>query len=110
MTVNLDSLSPEAQANCRKLPELCYAYLAQHEPGNRIVIIKRGEPGYYATTLDSPELPLEHGMGMVKTLNARLKVTPAQASAMFNGSLFGFETPSADPDRRLNLIEQENAL
>lgn len=94
----IETLSPAAQANCAKLPELSYAFIKTHEAGNRIVVIKRGEPGYYPTTLDHSTLSEEHAIDIVDGYNQRMGVTEDQAAAMLDGSFGGFGSPVADPD------------
>ncbi|AFU88203.1 hypothetical protein CcrColossus_gp333 [Caulobacter phage CcrColossus] len=75
--------------NIAALPELAYAVMPS---SGDTVIIKRGEMGYH----DPGYGP--QGEAVVKNLNDRMGVTPAQAAAMFNGSLFGWHTPAANPD------------
>ncbi|WP_273454443.1 hypothetical protein [Nevskia ramosa] len=96
---DLSDLAPEAQANCAKLPHQAYAFIACHAPGDRIVCVRRGERGYFTTTLDDPCLSVERAKAIVQTYNDKLGVTLEQKSAMIAGSLFGWHTPGADPDR-----------
>lgn len=75
-----------------KLPEFCYATLPSNE--EEIIVIKRGEKGYYRVD------PLSDVyLCSADRNNELLGVTKAQAKAMQNGSMFGWDTPSADPDR-----------
>ena len=68
------------------LPERAYAY---HPTTGAIIMIKRGETGFWPVTTDvKPE-----------TLNKVHDVTPQQAAAMLTGSLFGWDIPLADPDQ-----------
>lgn len=98
-----------AADNLAKLPELCYVLLEHNAPGKRIAIISAGESGYYPTKLDdNPSLGVDQLRTVVSHLNRRLGVTPAQAEAMFVGSLFGWDVPGADPDRYS--ASKENAL
>jgi hypothetical protein len=66
------------------LPEFAAAYSMNNEP----VILKRGKTGHYWS------MPVGW---TVATWNRHHNVTPAQAQAMLNGSLFGFHVPMADP-------------
>lgn len=75
--------------NLAALPETAYAIMPT---SGDTVIVARGEAGYH----DPGYGP--QGAEVVKNLNARMGVTPAQAAAMFNGSLFGWHTPAANPD------------
>lgn len=56
-----------------------------------IVVVKRGEDGYYPL-LRNVDLTLD-------ALNAEVGVTLAQREAMLAGSMFGWHVPAADPDR-----------
>lgn len=92
-------LSAEQRAaaiNEAMLPEVCYSVLHHQEPGRRIVILKRGEAGYYPTEYDRAELPLDALEKIVDRLNDRLGVLPAQRDAMLAGSVFGWHVPGAN--------------
>lgn len=74
------------------LPEQCYSLLMD---AGMVVILKRGETGYYKT--DIPILDKEDARKLVNEYNAKLGVTKAQAAAMSAGSMFGWAAPAADP-------------
>ena len=74
------------------LPEQCYSALLDT---GAVVILKRGETGYYKT--DIPFQDKESAKQLVAEYNTKLGVTKAQSEAMKAGSMFGFEVPSADP-------------
>jgi hypothetical protein len=57
-----------------------------------VISVTRGEMGYN---------PIYTNM-TANALNEASGVTPAQARAMFNGSLFGWDAPAADPDNPIN--------
>lgn len=69
-----------------KLPEYCYA--REFVDTGKTIIIKRGVVGYFPS--EAQEDPEE--------LNANLGITKAQYEAMFTGSMFGWNTPGADPN------------
>lgn len=69
------------------LPEYCYT---KSILTGKTIIIQRGQSGYYDT--DYADLNADD-------LNTQLGVTKAQAAAMLVGSMFGWDTPGADPDR-----------
>lgn len=76
----------------RGLPEVAFIDNSDKQHGPSPVIgVRRGEAGYYPifTPLSADEL------------NAERNVTSAQREAMYNGSLFGWDTPSADPSHPL---------
>ena len=81
-------------ATLQKLPPECYSTY----PANRrqLIGIHRGVPGYTPLRVFDSE---EEAAAMVKSLNDDMGVTPEQREAMVNGSMFGWHTPSADPDR-----------
>ena len=74
------------------LPEKCYSTLLDT---GAIVILKRGETGYFKT--DIPYASKEEARQIVDEQNGKLGVTKAQAAAMQTGSMFGFHVPGADP-------------
>lgn len=74
------------------LPEQCYVYV---ETKNEVGLIQKGESGYYRT--DMWIIDANDGKQIVKDLNEKLGVTRAQAEAMKAGSMFGWESPAADP-------------
>ena len=57
-------------------PELCFALISCYPPGQRIVAIKSGESGYFATTLDNASL--EQARAVVDRLNQKLLVSEDQ--------------------------------
>ena len=74
------------------LPEQCYSTLLDT---GAVVILKRGETGYYKT--DIPYTGKEEAKSLVSEYNRKLGVTKAQEEAMRAGSMFGFQVPGADP-------------
>lgn len=75
------------------LPERCYVFV---ESENRIGIISKGQSGY----IPVPEEECADAVINRKTVeghNAEMGVSKAQAEAMKAGSMFGWETPAADP-------------
>lgn len=74
------------------LPEHCYIYL----PTTReIGIVKKGESGYYRS--DLTPVYGEEDKQFVEELNQKGGITKAQEAAMLAGSMFGWQTPAADP-------------
>ncbi len=74
------------------LPEQCYSNLMDT---GAVVILKRGETGYYKT--DIPFTDRESAKALVEEYNGKLGVNKPQFEAMKAGSMFGFHTPAADP-------------
>ncbi len=74
------------------LPEQCYSNLLDT---GAVVILKRGETGYYKT--DIPFTDRESAKALVEEYNSKLGVTKPQFEAMKAGSMFGFHVPAADP-------------
>ena len=74
------------------LPDLCYAV---HNETGKIIVIKKGESGYF-----DPDFPYKNkweSKTIADEYNEKLGVSKQAASAMYWGSLYGFETPGADP-------------
>lgn len=90
------NMKSEIDANLAKLPEKAYVANRIQCSGPHgippVLCIKRGEDGYYPV----------YTSATAAQLNENLGVTPQQAEAMFNGSLFGWYTPAADPDNPIN--------
>lgn len=74
------------------LPEQCYSALLDT---GAVVILKRGETGYYKT--DIPFQDKDAAKQLVAEYNDKQGVTKAQSEAMKAGSMFGFAVPGADP-------------
>ena len=74
------------------LPERCYSVLSGSD---EIIIIKRGEKGYFKT--DIPVTDKDEARSIANEYNAKLGVSRAQEEAMKAGSMFGFQVPAADP-------------
>jgi len=68
-----------------KLPEFCYGTLRST---GEIILLKRGEMGFWKSKDQRP----------ADELNATLGVTKAQRAAMEMGSMFGWNCTGADPD------------
>lgn len=83
-------------SNMAKLPEKAYHKNTLHCTGPYgippLIGIKKGDDGYHPIYVNTTAEALNEGLG----------VTKAQAEAMLNGSLFGWDTPSADPDNPCN--------
>lgn len=73
------------------LPECCYIELSST---NELVMVKRGEMGYYPQRQENAPWGAENK----DHLNERMGVTKAQAKAMEMGSMFGWNTPASNPD------------
>ena len=74
------------------LPDKCYAVLPSSD---EIIIVKKGESGYYRT--DKYGHDRAEALEIVSECNERGGVTKAQTAAMLAGSMFGWEAPAADP-------------
>lgn len=84
------------------LPEQCYGVLPST---GELVIIKKGETGYYRTDIDMGSK--EENRSMAEEYNGKLGVSKAQSAAMQAGSMFGWHVPGADPK---NYDEQGQAI
>lgn len=86
-------------ANCAKLPEMAFA-LHPSDP-QVVIMVKRGHGGHWRP--GKGHFPdKDSALGYVREMNTRLEVTSAEANALLNGSLFGFDTPSGDPANVVN--------
>ena len=74
------------------LPEQCYGVLPDT---GELIIIKKGESGYYRT--DFATTGKEETHALADEYNGKAGVNKAQAAAMMAGSMFGWPVPAADP-------------
>jgi hypothetical protein len=72
------------------LPEMCVALLL---PGEELIGIKRGEPGYFR--MYDGMITGETAKIVADRINKALHVTPQQREAMYVGSLMGWNCPGA---------------
>jgi hypothetical protein len=85
----------QAQQNLAKLPPRCFAIL----PTTKAVIgIEAGMSGYRPLDCPPPLSPGETVEEFVAKTNAEMGVSKGQAEAMFQGSMFGWDTLAANPD------------
>lgn len=91
------------ESNLAKLPPFCYSILlSTHE----FISIKRGVSGYFRVP-DKNFHSNKDLRELVDKLNCQLGVTKAQEQAMTFGSMFGWATPGADPDRYLDIYPEK---
>jgi hypothetical protein len=74
------------------LPEQCYVFV---QTENCAGIVKKGESGFYRTDIQGGK-PSETN-ALVNEMNEKLGLSKGQAEAMKAGSMFGWDTPAADP-------------
>lgn len=74
------------------LPEAAYVAVDGQDV---LCLVKRGEPGYHLT--DWKLKKSITAQQFADQMNERINVTTIQAEAMLNGSMFGWQTKSADP-------------
>lgn len=78
------------------LPEMCYFV---HEYTGELIVIKRGEIGYYPSEYSTPDKELN--VELADELNEKLGVDMWQCQAMAVGSVCGWDVPGADPAKYL---------
>ena len=90
-----------------ELPEVCFSIL----PGmGNLIILKRGETGYYPSEWDTGNKA--ENTQIADLHNAAAGINPAQVSAMQIGSMCGFHVPGANPQEffdKAKLIETVSA-
>lgn len=75
-----------------ELPETCFSILPS---SGQLIIIRCGERGYYPSEWDTGKR--EENREIASSHNARRGITDIQEAAMLAGSMFGWNTPGANP-------------
>ena len=89
------------------LPESCYAVLLSN---GVLIEIRRGESGYYGVTRDHEMVKGNEARIIRDEMNETLGVSIRQRVAMEHGSMFGWDTPGANPDHPLNVEFERDEL
>ncbi len=76
------------------LPSEAFVFV---EAEKRIGIVKLFETGYYPTKADTSRMEPATVRAEVQRMNREAGVSPAQAAAMAEGSLWGWHVKTADP-------------
>lgn len=77
------------------LPDMCFIFSPDAKPGKYVNAVRYGESGCFATTYD--EAQPKKAEALVAHMNQKLGVSDLQVECMLAGSMFGWDTPGADP-------------
>ena len=86
------------------LPETCFSVLPS---SGQLIIIWCGEHGYYPSEWDTGSR--EENREIASSHNARRGITDIQEAAMLAGSMFGWNTPGANPQWYLDNARYVNS-
>ena len=86
------------------LPETCFSILPS---SGQLIIIRCGEHGYYPSEWDTGSR--EENREIASSHNARRGITDIQEAAMLAGSMFGWNTPGANPQWYLDNARYVNS-
>lgn len=86
------------------LPETCFSILPS---SGQLIIIRCGERGYYPSEWDTGKR--EENREIASSHNARRGITDIQEAAMLAGSMFGWNTPGANPQWYLDNARYVNS-
>lgn len=87
-----------------RLPEFCYSV---SETTGELIIIKRGESGYYSCSLSTDSA--EKNKELMSFNNQKLGVEETVRRAMEFGSMFGWDCPGANPDSWTEALAKQAA-
>ena len=87
-----------------ELPETCFSILPS---SGQLIIIRCGERGYYPSEWDTGSR--EENREIASSHNARRGITDIQEAAMLAGSMFGWNTPGANPQWYLDNARYVNS-
>ena len=87
-----------------ELPETCFSILPS---SGQLIIIRCGERGYYPSEWDTGSR--EENREIASSHNARRDITDIQEAAMLAGSMFGWNTPGANPQWYLDNARYVNS-
>ena len=86
------------------LPETCFSVLPS---SGQLIIIRHGERGYYPSEWDTGSR--EENREIASNHNVRRGITDIQEAAMLAGSMFGWNTPGANPQWYLDNARYVNS-
>ena len=86
------------------LPETCLSILPST---GQLIIIQHGERGYYPSEWDTGKR--EENREIASSHNVRRGITDIQEAAMLAGSMFGWNTPGANPQWYLDNARYVNS-
>ena len=75
-----------------ELPDFCLSTLPST---GQLIILRKGERGYYASDWDTRKR--EENQNIAREHNRRRGISDIQEAAMSAGSMFGWNLPGADP-------------
>ena len=87
-----------------ELPDTCFSVLPST---GQLIIIKKGESGYYPSEWDTGNC--EENREIASSHNGRRGITDIQEAAMLAGSMFGWNTPGANPQWYLDNARYVNS-
>ena len=87
-----------------ELPDTCFPVLPST---GQLIIIKKSESGYYPSEWDTGNR--EENRDIASSHNARRGITDIQEAAMLAGSMFGWNTPGANPQWYLDNARYVNS-
>ena len=87
-----------------ELPDACFSILPST---GQLIIIKKGESGYYPSEWDTGSR--EENREIASNHNVRRGITDIQEAAMLAGSMFGWNIPGANPQWYLDNARYVNS-
>lgn len=85
-------MQKQNEVDLLRLPEICYTVT----PTGVFAMLRRGVRGYYPVATETTGT--SDLRKLADKLNRQFNISKAQEEAMLNGSIFGWDTPAADPN------------
>ena len=93
-TFDIQSVQTAVEQPGQQLPDLCWSV---SQPEGKLICLKKGEQGYFPSEWETGD-PVQNRR-IADYNNEKRGITKAQEEAMVAGSMFGWDSPAANPQK-----------